>query len=103
MTFAQFLIAIEEMQTQQRAENGITEIVLGIIGETPFEQQEELTDLVALGTAFMDAGSVSELALNDLPDDVRSVFLAEKHRMESGAVLPSSFYKLDKDKVSDNG
>lgn len=82
------------MQSQQRAENGITEIVLGVIGEEPYEKQEDLTNLAELGEAFMNAGPITEMNLEDLPDDVRSVLLAETHRQQTGAVLPSSFYSL---------
>ncbi len=99
----QMLIAIEEMQSQQRAENGVTEIVLGVIGEEPYEQQQDLTNLVDLGTAFMDSSVISEMGLGDLPDDVRSVVLAERHRKETGAVLPSSFYKQERKDVNLNG
>lgn len=99
----QMLIAIEEMQTQQRAENGVTEIVLGVIGEEPFAQGEEVTDLIELGTAFMDSSTIEEMGLADLPDDVRSVVLAERHRKETGAVLPSSFYKQDKKGLNADG
>lgn len=97
----QFLIAIEEMQTQQRAENGVTEIVIGIIGEPAFEEKDEQTDLTALGTAFLDAGPVTNTSIDDLPDDVRSILLAEQHRKVSGVILPSSFYSRDKVQKND--
>lgn len=84
------------MQTQQRAENGIEEIIIGYIGHPPLEQEDELVDLVALGTQFMDSAGIYEMGLDDLPDDIRSVILAERHRKETGAILPSEFYKREK-------
>jgi hypothetical protein len=98
LTFAQFLIAIEEMQTQQRAENGITEVIIGYVGEEPLDQagRGDVTNLTELGTQFMDAGTLYQSSLDGLPDDIRSVVLAEAHRQETGTVLPATFYKLDK-------
>lgn len=83
------------MQSQQRAENGITEIIIGYVGHDPIQEEQELTSLIDLGTAFMDSAEVQEMKLDELPDDVRSVVLAEKHRKETGAILPSEFYKRD--------
>jgi hypothetical protein len=84
------------MQTQQRAENGITEIIIGYVGEEELEQTDEVTDLTTLSTEFMGAGNVFDATLDGLPDDVRSVILAEQHRKESGTVLPSTFYQRNK-------
>lgn len=103
MTFLQLLVSVEEMQSQQRAENGIEEIIIGYIGHDPLEPEEELTDLVKLGTAFMESGVVSESTLQNLPDDVRSVVLAESHRRATGQVLPSSFYSQKWDEMNEGG
>jgi hypothetical protein len=79
------------MQTQQRAENGVKEIIVGYIGHPPLMPDEDANDLGevidAATSAF--AGDIRETPLEELPADVRAILLAEKHRNKTGEVVSS--------------
>jgi hypothetical protein len=90
MTFLQFLLAVEYMQTMARAEAGIREEVIGYYGEPDFENEDGYTQADAgefIGS-FGDAGPVVNVKPEDLPEDIREIYLAEMHRLKTGEVRP---------------
>lgn len=84
------MLYVEEMQSQQRAENGIEEIVIGYADQDEFEPED--LDANDLGI-FDSMGTYSEVALHDLPPDIRDILLAENHRMRTGEVIGVQQYK----------
>lgn len=79
------------MQSQQRAENGVKEIVLGYYGHDTEELPAKQTVTEVVGG--FDAGPVKQMNLDDLPEEVRSIFLAEQHRLETGEFIPSNVFR----------
>jgi hypothetical protein len=92
LTFAQLLLYCEQMQMQQRAEAGIREIVAGYVGHEDIETTEDLPTLAEVTGGF-DAGPVKAMPIEDLPDDVRSVLLAEQHRLKTGKTVKTEVFK----------
>lgn len=82
------------MQSQQRAESGVKEIVLGYYGHDDEEILPEQTTSEVVG-AF-DGGPVKEMNIDDLPEDVRAIFLAEQHRLKTGECINSSEFRRSK-------
>ncbi len=89
------LLAVEEAQTLQRAENGIEEIVIGYYSDPDTEDQDETQDLDV--SQFSDL-NMEETALDALPDDLKSVYLAEVHRMKTGEIRPASEFEQSQPK-----
>lgn len=81
MTFIRLLLATEEMQSQQRAENGVEEVVIGY-----FSDSDDAPAYIPEFDVGEFDGMVKETAIDDLPDDVRSVVLAEHHRLTTGEI-----------------
>jgi hypothetical protein len=98
ITFAQLLLYTEEMQSQQRAENGVKEVIIGYYGEES-EQPIELPSLQSAVSEFQDSGigPMFDVSVEDLPDHVREVFLAEMHRMKTGEVRKATEFKIKKE------
>ncbi len=95
ITFAQLLLYVEEMQSQQRAENGIKEIVIGYYGhesETSTAPEQTIQDAVGQFNEA-GAGSIQSVNVEDLPESVRDVFLAEQHRLRTGELRKASDFK----------
>jgi hypothetical protein len=95
ITFAQLLLYVEEMQSQQRAENGIKEIVLGYYGHelnevTPPEQsiQEAVGQFNEAG-----AGPIKQVNMEDLPEHLQEILRAEQHRLKTGEIRKSTEFK----------
>jgi hypothetical protein len=87
------------MQSQQRAENGIKEIIIGYYGhESETSSAPESTVQDAIG-AFNEAGAGPVHAVNaeDLPEEIREVYLAEQHRLRTGKFLKASEFRTRKD------
>jgi len=78
------------MQSQQRAENGIKEIVVGYVDdETLF-----LEDIDTKGMAeFAESGSALEVSYHDLPIDILDIVRAENHRLATGEVVSIESFK----------
>jgi hypothetical protein len=100
ITFLQLLLAVEEMQSQLRAENGIKEIIVGYFGEKD--------DLIAISDSKEVADLMSSLDDNammvrpeDLPPEVREIYLAEMHRLETGELRPASDFQT-RDVIEEN-
>lgn len=86
------------MQAQQRAENGIREVILGYYGhpETWIEHNREAaqeTQTVAEVVGGFDGGPIKQVNAVDLPPEVLEVYLAEEHRRKTGQVLKSTDFK----------
>jgi len=81
------------MQMQQRAEAGIKEVILGYVGHE--DEKDENTDLPTVSEVVggFDAGPVRAMNMEDLPEDVRSVLLAEQHRLKTGKTLKTEVFK----------
>ena len=86
------LLYVEQMQAQQRAEAGIKEVVIGYVGDEVPEEElidelpDELMTMVASGEAM-------EVAMRDLPQDVKDILLAEHHRLRTGEVMTVEQFK----------
>lgn len=89
MTFLKLLLATEEMQSQQRTENGVEEIVIGYFSDPD--------DGVHAYVPEFDVnefdGMVTASSIDDLPDSVRSVVLAEHHRLTTGEIKMTSEFE----------
>lgn len=77
----------EDMQSQQRAENGVKEVVLGYIGHAPIEQEIETHSVTDLA-AGLD-GQIITTNASDLPDEMRAMWLADQHFKKTGELKPS--------------
>lgn len=81
------------MQSQIRAENGIKEIVVGYVGEVTEDQVEELeADEVSSLIQGMD-NNVIQTNAEDLPPEIRDIYLAEMHRLKTGEYKAASEFK----------
>jgi hypothetical protein len=69
------------MQSQLRAENGIKEKVVGYVG---YDWEPE-ADFIS--PSDFEALNPRIVKMEELPDDIRDVLLAENHRMATGEVL----------------
>jgi hypothetical protein len=84
------------MQSQQRAEAGVREIVVGYVGRnyTPEPEDIDMQSVMELGPAY-------EIGFNELPADIKDIVAAENHRMQTGEVLSvESFKKKKREGVS---
>lgn len=97
MTFAQLLLYTEDMQAQQRVENGVKEIILGYYGHEPDDNVSELDKTVAEVVGEFDGGPIIQTSMDELPDDVRSIFLAEQHRMKTGELRNADEFRVIKE------
>ena len=88
MTFVKLLLATEEMQAQQRAENGIEEIVIGY-----FSDPDDANVYVPEFDVSEFDGMITAGSIDDLPDGVRSVVLAEHHRLSTGEIKMTSEFE----------
>ena len=88
LTFAQFMLAAEEMQTQIRLENGVRERIIGYIGSDWEPPMEEL-DISEFGEQ-----DVTVTDLKDLPEDIRDIVLAENHRLKTKEVMTVEDFKI---------
>lgn len=87
----QLLLYVEEMQSQQRAENGVKEIVVGYVDDDTIILEDIDTDGMA---EFANMNSAFEVAsYHDLPPDILDVVLAENHRLATGEVLSMEAFK----------
>ena len=68
------------MQSQQRAENGVREVVIGYANGEETEDSLEDIDFEAVG----EIGQASEVQVAQLPEDVRDIYEAEMHRLRTG-------------------
>jgi hypothetical protein len=94
MTFLQFLLAVEYMQTMMRAEAGIREEVVGYYGGEDFDSDEETPNAGELIGSFGDSASVVTAKPEDLPEDIREIYLAEMHRIKTGEVRPIKDFQV---------
>ena len=79
------------MQSQQRAENGIKEIVLGYVDDDEVILEEIDTAGVA---EFAELGQAFEVtSYHDLPEDIRDIVLVENHRLATNEVLSIEAFK----------
>ena len=86
------------MQSQQRAEGGVKEIILGYIGHEDEDLGDEMHDDISasdLSEAF--DGKAKTVTVDQLPDDVREIFLAEQHRKQTGEVKKSTDFARGKE------
>ena len=86
------------MQSQQRAENGIREIVLGYYGDDSHQSKQEY-DNDSVGSVISEfggseAGPTYVTNLDDLPPDLRAILLAENHRKQTGETKPYTDFFL---------
>lgn len=79
------------MQSQQRAEAGICEIVVGYVGRDWKPEPEDI-DMQAV----MELGPAYQIAFDDLPKDIRDIVGAENHRLQTGEVLSVEAFKKRK-------
>ena len=80
------------MQAQQRAENGVEEIVVGYYSDLDnINTLDEHQDFDV--TEFSDMNMMEATAVDALPADLQSVYLAEMHRMKTGEVRPTSEFE----------
>lgn|GEM_PF-4343067 len=86
MSFCALLMYTEDMQSQQRAENGVKEIVLGYVGDEPIKE-EESQNVSDLASAI--DGNVIATNPSDLPDDLRAIWLADQHFKKTGELRSS--------------
>ncbi|MGH7744595.1 MAG: hypothetical protein ACREQ5_07235 [Candidatus Dormibacteria bacterium] len=88
------LLYTEEMQAQQRAENGVREVILGYYGhpETWIESSQG-TQTVSEIVGDFDGGPIKQVGVADLPPEVLEVYLAEEHRRKTGQILKSTDFK----------
>jgi hypothetical protein len=79
------------MQTQQRAESGIKERIVGYYGSdwTPEPDELDMDDLRTMA----EVGAFHEVDFKDLPEHIRDVVLAENHRMKTGQILTVDEFK----------
>jgi hypothetical protein len=84
------MLAIEEMQSQVRAENGIKERIIGYVGRDWEPEPEEL-DVAALAEA-----GFKETKFDDLPEDIRDIVLAEHDRLKTGKVQTVESWKKER-------
>jgi hypothetical protein len=82
------------MQMQQRAEAGIKEVILGYVGHEDDENTTADLPTISEVVGGFDAGPVKVMTLEELPDDVRSVFLAEQHRLKTGETIKSKEFTV---------
>lgn len=97
MTFAQMLFYTEQMQTQQRVENGIREIVLGYYGHEQEDLGPDQTLSEVVEEFAMLDGPMIETTIEELPDDLRSILLAENHRLKTGETRKASEFGIIKE------
>jgi hypothetical protein len=86
------------MQMQQRAEGGIKEVVLGYIGHEDEDLGDEIEPELKgheLNEAF--EGKAQRTSVDELPDDVREIFLSEQHRIKTGEVKRSTDFARGKE------
>ena len=87
LTFAQFMLATEEMQTQIRLENGVRERIVGYVGsdwEPPMEE---------LDISEFSEQDISVTHIDDLPEDIRDILLAENHRLRTKETITVEEHK----------
>jgi len=82
------LLYVEEMQSQQRAENGISEKIIGYVGYE-WEPEADEIDMTLIG----EFGPAYTTSVKDLPRDLQDVLAAENHRLKTGEVLTVDAYK----------
>jgi hypothetical protein len=75
------------MQSQQRAEAGIREIVVGYIGIDDIDATNEPLDVTSLMGALEDSGRFFETKEKDLPPWLHQVLIAERIRKETGKIV----------------
>lgn len=92
MTFLQLLVAVEDMQSQQRAEAGVQEIIIGYVGED-YDDSEEFDPTELTGFE----GPIYESSMDTLPPDIRDVVEVEMHRMRTGELLSIDQWKQKKE------
>ena len=78
------------MQSQQRAENGIKEIVVGYVDEDTIILDDIDTTSIA---EFAESGGAYEVAYHDLPPDILDIVRAENHRLATGEVVSVEAFK----------
>jgi hypothetical protein len=82
------MLAIEEMQTQIRAENGVQEKIVGYVGR---DWNPDIEDLDI--SEFAGVGAFKETDFDDLPSDIQDIVKAEMHRMKTGEVVGVEQFK----------
>lgn len=80
------LLALEEMQSHLRAENGIKERIVGYVG-SDWEPELEEVDFTEMGEEF------KQTDFSDLPEYIRDVVDAENHRIKTNELLTVDQYK----------
>lgn len=85
------------MQSQQRAENGVREVILGYYGDDSKPQQSYDNDSIATVVGDFE-GPVHATNLDDLPPDIRAILLAENHRKQTGETKPYTDFLREEDK-----
>jgi hypothetical protein len=80
------------MQTQQRAEAGVREIIIGYVGH------EDDADLNAGAQTLTDVlgafeGVAIESTVENLPEEIRAVYLAEMMRLKTGEIRKSADFR----------
>ena len=74
---------VEDRQSQIRAENGITEKIVGYVGS-----EEEFTDEFEF-----DTHNLPTFDVDTLPDDLQWTYKAEMHRMRTGEIMTVDQFK----------
>jgi len=82
------LLYVEEMQSQQRAENGIEEKIVGYVGYE-FEPEVEDIDMAMIG----EFGPAYTTSIKDLPQYIQHILSTEAHRLKTGEVLTVEAFK----------
>ena len=76
------------MQSQQRAEAGVKEKIIGYVGYD-WEPEPDAVDMLELGYV----GPASEVKVSELPQDIQDIFHAEMHRLRTGEVMTVETFK----------
>ena len=86
MSLMGLLLATEDMQSQQRAQNGVEEIVIGYFSDNDDLGPDELPEF---DVSEFD-GMITETSIDQLPKDIQAIIKAEHHRLTTGEIKKSS-------------
>lgn len=87
------LLYIEQMQTQQRIENGVREKIVGYLGDSDWEPDADAIDPSDMAM-MAEVGTMMEAVnVDHLPDDIKWIYKAEQHRLKTGEIMTVQTYK----------